>query len=345
MTDDILSQDEVDALLRGMDEGDVETEDDTPADEENVRPYDFSNQERIVRGRLPALDIINERFARGVQHQLNELIMTTLEVAAGEVRIIKMIDYQRNLFFPTSLNLYRLNPLNTVALFTLDSKLIFTAVDIYFGGTGLLPFKIEGREYSPVENSMIRSILNIVIENLHKAWAPVMDLEIDYMHSEMNPKFASIADATDMVVISPVHVRFEGVEGRIDIVIPYAALEPIRDKLEEGLQNLQGDSDNRWSRTIREEVKNIEVTLSATLADMVISMGDLVNLKEGDILPFDMPEQVTLMAEDIPLARGPLGVSERNKKAVRIERIIHHPAYQEPPLEAYNPLEEDSPYE
>jgi len=330
--DDILSQDEVDALLRGMDEGEVETENDQPEEGLAIKPYDFSNQERIVRGRLPALDIINERFARGFQRQFNELIMTTLEVAAGEVKIIKMIDYQRNLFFPTSLNLYRLNPLNTVSLFTLDSKLIFTAVDIYFGGTGLLPFKIEGREYSPVETSMIRSILDIIIDNMHKAWAPVMDLEIDYMHSEMNPKFAAITDPTDMVVVSPLNVRFEGVEGRVDIVIPYSALEPIRDKLEEGLQNLQGDSDNRWSRTIRDEVKNIEIQLSSTLAELPMEVEDLLKLKEGDILPFDMPDLVTLMAEDVPIARGKLGISERNKKAIQIEQIIHHPAYKEPPI-------------
>jgi len=339
--DDILSQDEVDALLRGMDEGEVETENDQPEDGLAIKPYDFSNQERIVRGRLPALDIINERFARGFQRQFNELIMTTLEVAAGEVKIIKMIDYQRNLFFPTSLNLYRLNPLNTVSLFTLDSKLIFTAVDIYFGGTGLLPFKIEGREYSPVETSMIRSILDIIIENMHKAWAPVMDLEIDYMHSEMNPKFASITDPTDMVVVSPLNVRFEGVEGRIDIVIPYSALEPIRDKLEEGLQNLQGDSDNRWSRTIRDEVKNIEIQLSSTLAELPMEMEDLLKLKEGDILPFDMPDLVTLMAEDVPIARGKLGISERNKKAIQIEQIIQHPAYREPPINPTRGLNED----
>ncbi|SIN96122.1 flagellar motor switch protein FliM [Sulfurivirga caldicuralii] len=339
--DDILSQDEVDALLRGMDEGDVETETDQPEDGLPIRPYDFSNQERIVRGRLPALDIINERFTRGFQRQFNELIMTSIEVAAGEVKIIKMIDYQRNLFFPTSLNLYRLNPLNTVSLFTLDSKLIFTAVDLYFGGTGLLPFKIEGREYSPVETSMIRSILDIAVENMRKAWAPVMDLEIEYMHSEMNPKFASIVDPTDMLVVSPVHVRFEATEGRIDIVIPYAALEPIRDKLEEGLQNLQGDSDNTWARTMRDEVKNIEVELSSTLAELQLGVDDLVNLKEGDILPFDMPDLVTLMAEDIPIARGKLGISERNKKAIKIESIIRHPAYKEPPINPVRGLDDE----
>ena len=329
--DDILSQDEVDALMRGMDGGDIETETDEGADN-SVKMYDFTNQERIVRGRLPALDIINERFARGFQRQFNEMIMSSVEVTAGEVKIVKMIDYLRNLFVPTSLNIYRISPLNGVSLFTLDSKLIFTAVDIYFGGTGLLPFKIEGREYTPVEMSMVRSILNLISDNLKKAWGPVMDIEIEYMHSEMNPKFASIVDATDMIVVSPINIRFEGVEGRVDIVIPYSMLEPVRDKLEEGVQNLQGDGDNRWARTLKEEAKNIELNMSVNLLELSISMDELMTMKKGDIIPIDMPKQVTMMAEEIPILRGKLGQSN-DKKAVKVEEIIHHPAYPERTVE------------
>lgn len=330
--DDILSQDEVDALLKGMGGGEVDTEDDDSGQGAPAKVYDFTNQERIVRGRLPALDIINERFARGFQRHFNEMIMASVEVTAGEVKIIKMIDYLRNLFVPTSLNIYRINPLNGVSLFTLDSKLIFTAVDIYFGGTGLLPFKIEGREYTPVEMSMVRSILDISSDNLKKAWSPVMDIEIEYMHSEMNPKFASIVDATDMIVVSPINVRFEGVEGRVDIVMPYSMLEPIRDKLEEGMSNLQGDSDNRWSRTLKEEAKNIEIELSVDLAEMKISMNDVMKMEKGDIIPIEMPKTVTVKAENIAFVRGKLGESN-DKKAVKVEQILHHPAYQERMIE------------
>ncbi|MBN2607013.1 MAG: flagellar motor switch protein FliM [Thiotrichales bacterium] len=330
--EDILSQDEVDALLRGMGGGDIDTEDDDSSEATSAKVYDFTNQERIVRGRLPALDIINERFARGFQRHFNEMIMSSVEVTAGEVKIIKMIDYLRNLFVPTSLNIYRINPLNGVSLFTLDSKLIFTAVDIYFGGTGLLPFKIEGREYTPVEMSMVRSILDISSENLRKAWGPVMDIEIDYMHSEMNPKFASIVEATDMIVVSPINVRFEGVEGRVDIVMPYAMLEPVRDKLEEGMSNLQGESDNRWSRTLKEEAKNIEVEVSVNLAELKLNMDDLMKMEKGDIIPIEMPDRVAVKAEGIAFVKGKLGESN-DKKAVKVEEILHHPAYSERMIE------------
>lgn len=326
--DDILSQDEVDLLLKGMGGDDIETENDTSGNNTSATPYDFTNQERIVRGRLPALDIINERFARGFQRHFNEMIMSSVEVTAGEVKIIKMIEYLRNLFMPTSLNFYRIDPLNGVSLFTLDSKLIFTAVDIYFGGTGLLPFKIEGREYTPVEMSMVRSILDISSENLHRAWAPVMDIEVEYMNTEMNPKFANIVDPTDMVVVSPINVRFEGQEGRVDIVMPYAMLDPIRDKLEEGMSNLQGDSDNRWSRTLKEETKNIEIDLRINLAELKMHMNDLMQMEKGDIIPIEMPDEVPVYAADIAFVRGKLGESN-GKKAVQITKILHHPAYQE----------------
>ncbi len=329
--EDMLSQDEVDALMQGIG-GEVQTEDDDLADGQAAKVYDFTNQERIVRGRLPALDIINERFARGFQRHFNEMIMASVEVTAGEVKIIKMVDYLRNLFVPTSLNIYRINPLNGVSLFTLDSKLIFTAVDMYFGGTGLLPFKIEGREYTPVEMSMVRSVLDISSENLKKAWAPVMDIEIEYMHSEMNPKFANIVDATDMIVVSPINVRFEGVEGRVDIVMPYAMLEPVRDKLEEGMSNLQGESDNRWSRTLKEECKNIEVNVSVDLVELQLSMDDLMKMEKGDIIPIEMPDRVAIKAEGIAFVKGKLGESN-DKKAVKIEKILHHPAYSERMIE------------
>lgn len=330
--EDILDQDEVDALLKGMGGGDVETENDDSVDGTVATAYDFTNQERIIRGRLPALDIINERFAREFQRNFNEMIMSSVEVTAGEVKIIKMIDYLRNLFVPTSLNIYRIDPLNGVSLFTLDSKLIFTAVDMYFGGTGLLPFKIEGREYTPVEMSMVRSILDISSETLRKAWAPVMDIEINYMHSEMNPKFASIVDATDMIVVSPINVRFEGVEGRVDIVMPYAMLEPVRDKLEEGMSNLQGESDNRWSRTLKEESKNIEIELSVNLLELQMNMDDLMKMERGDIIPIEMPEQVMVRAEGIGIVKGKVGESN-DRKAVKIEEILKHPAYQERMIE------------
>jgi flagellar motor switch protein FliM len=332
--EDVLEQDEIDALLRGMGGGEVETETDTSGKGAAPTAFDFTNQERIVRGRFPALDVITERFARCFQRKLIDMVQTGVEVVAGEVKIIKMNEYLRNLFFPSSLNILRIDALGGVGLLTLDSKLIFSIIDLYYGGNGQMRFKIEGREYTPVEMGLIRNLVNECIRCLLASWEPVIPIDIEVLNSEMNPKFASIVDPIEMVVISPVYVRFENQEGRIDIVMPYAMLEPIRDILEEGMRSLQGEGDKRWNKTLRDEAQEIEVSLSAELAQVHMSMEDLLAMEVGDIIPIEMPALVPVKVESITVAHGRLGDFE-GKKAVQLMDFTQHPAYRdrEVPLE------------
>jgi flagellar motor switch protein FliM len=332
--EDVLEQDEIDALLRGMGGGEIETETDTSGKGVELKAFDFTNQERIVRGRFPALDVITERFSRCFQRKLIDMVQTSVEVVAGEVKIIKMNEYLRNLFFPSSLNILRIDALGGVGLLTLDSKLIFSIIDLYYGGNGQMRFKIEGREYTPVEMGLIRNLVNECIRCLLASWEPVIPIEIEVLNSEMNPKFASIVDPIEMVVISPVYVRFENQEGRIDIVMPYAMLEPIRDILEEGMRSLQGEGDKRWNKTLRDEAQGIEVSLSAELAQVHMSVEDLLAMEVGDIIPIEMPSLVPVKVEAITVAHGRLGDFE-GKKAVQLMDFTRHPAYRdrEVPLE------------
>jgi flagellar motor switch protein FliM len=332
--EDVLEQDEIDALLRGMGGGEIETETDTSGKGVELKAFDFTNQERIVRGRFPALDVITERFSRCFQRKLIDMVQTGVEVVAGEVKIIKMNEYLRNLFFPSSLNILRIDALGGVGLLTLDSKLIFSIIDLYYGGNGQMRFKIEGREYTPVEMGLIRNLVNECIRCLLASWEPVIPIEIEVLNSEMNPKFASIVDPIEMVVISPVYVRFENQEGRIDIVMPYAMLEPIRDILEEGMRSLQGEGDKRWNKTLRDEAQGIEVSLSAELAQVHMSVEDLLAMEVGDIIPIEMPSLVPVKVEAITVAHGRLGDFE-GKKAVQLMDFTRHPAYRdrEVPLE------------
>jgi flagellar motor switch protein FliM len=332
--EDVLEQDEIDALLRGMGGGEIETETDTSGKGVELKAFDFTNQERIVRGRFPALDVITERFSRCFQRKLIDMVQTGVEVVAGEVKIIKMNEYLRNLFFPSSLNILRIDALGGVGLLTLDSKLIFSIIDLYYGGNGQMRFKIEGREYTPVEMGLIRNLVNECIRCLLASWEPVIPIEIEVLNSEMNPKFASIVDPIEMVVISPVYVRFENQEGRIDIVMPYAMLEPIRDILEEGMRSLQGEGDKRWNKTLRDEAQEIEVSLSAELAQVHMSVEDLLAMEVGDIIPIEMPSLVPVKVEAITVAHGRLGDFE-GKKAVQLMDFTRHPAYRdrEVPLE------------
>jgi flagellar motor switch protein FliM len=332
--EDILDQDEIDALLKGMGGGDIETETDTSGKTEGVSTFDFTNQERIVRGRFPALDVITERFSRCFQRMIVDMVQSSVEVVAGEVKIIKMNEYLRNLFFPTSLNIVKIDALGGVALITIDSKLIFSVIELYYGGNGQIHFKIEGREYTTVEMGLIRNLVTECLKCLTISWEPVIPIDIEVLHSEMNPKFASIVDPIEMVVISPVYVRFENQEGRIDIVMPYSMLEPIRDVLEEGMRSLQGEGDKRWNKTLRDEAKDIEVALSAELAQVHMSMEDLLAMEVGDVIPIEMPSLIPVKVEDIVIGHGRLGDFE-GKKAVQLMDFTQHPAYRdrEVPLE------------
>jgi flagellar motor switch protein FliM len=332
--EDILDQDEIDALLKGMGGGEIETETDDSGRQAGIKSFDFTNQERIVRGRFPALDVISERFSRCFQRTIVDMVQSGIEVVAGEVKIIKMNEYLRNLFFPTSLNIIKVDALGGVALITIDSKLIFSVIELYYGGNGQIHFKIEGREYTTVEMGLIRSLVNECISCLTTSWEPVIPIDIELLHSEMNPKFASIVDPIEMVVISPVYVRFENQEGRIDVVMPYTMLEPIRDVLEEGMRSLQGEGDKKWNKTLREEAKDIPIRLSTELAQVNMTVEDMLAMQVGDVIPIQMPTLVPLKAENIVIGHGRLGDFE-GKKAVQLMSFTKHPAYRdrEIPLE------------
>ena len=229
-TNELLSQDEIDALLHGVDDGDVEIKSDELPEGE-PQPYDFSSQDHIVRGRLPALEMINERFARSFRISLFNMLKRSPELSVGNLRTVKFEDYKRGLFIPTSLNLVTIKPLQGMALFVLESTLVSTLVDNYFGGNGRFPAKIEGREFTPTELRVIQMMLEYVFADLKQAWVPVMKIEFEHKNSEINSQFVNIVGPTEFVVISTFHIELEGGGGEFHVTMPYTMIEPIRDKL------------------------------------------------------------------------------------------------------------------
>ena len=205
---DLLSQDEIDALLHGVD--DVEEEDDSPVDNANAVNFDFSSQDRIVRGRMPTLELVNERFARHLRISLFNMMRRTAEVSINGVQMLKFGEYVHTLFVPTSLNMVRFRPLKGTALITMEARLVFIMVENFFGGDGRYHAKIEGREFTPTERRIIQMLLKIVFEDYHDAWAPVMDAEFEYLDSEVNPAMANIVSPTEVVVISAFHIELDG---------------------------------------------------------------------------------------------------------------------------------------
>lgn len=317
---DLLSQDEIDALLHGVDSGDVETETDQGEPGE-AKSYDFASQDRIVRGRLPTLEMINERFARHFRTSLFNMLRRTADISVSGVQMIKFSEFVHSLFVPTSLNLIKVAPLRGRGLCVIDPKLVFSVVDNFFGGTGRFHTKIEGRDFTPTEIRVIQMLLNLAFADFQEAWKPVLDVEFSYMGHEVNPQFANIVSPSEVVVVATFHVDLETGGGDIYLCLPYSMVEPIRDLLDAGVQSDRGERDERWEVAMREEVMAAEVEVSSTLTELTLTVRELAQLKAGDVIPLDMPDEVTLMAAEMPVCKGKLGVSS-NSYAVQITRWL-----------------------
>lgn len=308
---DLLSQDEIDALLHGVDSGDVETEGEDLS-EGGVQSYDFASQDRIVRGRLPTLEMINERFARLFRTSLFNMLRRTADIAVSGVQMLKFSEFVHSLFVPTSLNLVRVPPLRGKGLCVLDPKLVFCVVDNFFGGTGRFHTKIEGREFTPTELRVVQMMLQQAFEDLHVAWKPVMDVQFEHIGAEVNPQFANIVSPSEVVVVTTFHIDLENGGGDFHITLPYSMVEPIRDLLDAGVQSDRGEADDRWAQALRDEFFCSEIELQCTLAETEISLAELSKLKKGDIIPLDIPELIDVCIEDVPVFKGRIGVSEGN---------------------------------
>lgn len=315
---DILNQDEIDALLHGVDSGAVKTE--APIAPGEARNYDFSNQVRIVRGRMPTLEMINERFARLFRISLFNLLRRTPEVAVAPVKMLKFSEYVHSLHVPTNLNLVKIMPLRGTGLIVLDPKLVFTTVDNFFGGNGRYA-KIEGREFTATEQRIIHMLLKHVFADLKEAWSHVQRLDIEYVNSEINPHFANIVSPTEIVVITSFHVELDGGGGDIHITMPYAMIEPLRELLDAGVASDRVEHDERWVSALKEEIEDADVELTTLLGRSKLTMRQLMDMKPGDVLPCDFNGRATIMAEDVPIFRGKFGVSN-GQQAVQIEDRI-----------------------
>ncbi len=316
---DLLSQDEIDALLHGVDE--VEEEDLSDGSSDGALEYDFSSQDRIVRGRMPTLEMVNERFARHMRISLFNMMRRTAEVSINGVQMIKFGEYVHTLFVPTSLNMVRFRPLKGTGLVTMEARLVFILVDNFFGGDGRYHAKIEGREFTPTERRIIQMLLKIIFEDYAEAWAPVMDAGFDYLDSEVNPAMANIVSPTEVVVVSSFHIELDGGGGDFHIALPYSMLEPIRELLDAGVQSDKEDTDMRWSKALKDEIMDVPVEVSAPLLEYETTLRALMEMKVGDILPIEMPDHLTVMVEDLPTYRAKLGRSRENMALKIIEKI------------------------
>ena len=315
---DVLNQDEIDALLHGVDNGAVSTE--AAAAPGEARPFDLANQVRIVRGRMPTLEMINDRFARLFRISLFAMMRRQPEIAVLPIQVVKFADYVQSLQVPTNLNMVKILPLRGTALIVLEPKLVFAAVDNFFGGVGRFA-KIEGREFTATENRIIHMMLKHVFSDLKEAWSHIARLDIEYINSEVNPHFANIVSPSEIVVVSSIRIELDGGGGDVHVAMPYSMLEPLRELLQAGVASDRVEHDERWGQALREEMEDAEVELSTVLGRGKITMQQLLSLQPGDVLPCDFTGRATVLAEDVPVFRGKFGVSH-GQQAVQIEERV-----------------------
>ena len=320
MAADFLSQDEVDALLKGV-TGETEEAEVSEDDGNGVRLYNLGTQERIVRGRMPTLELINERFARYLRIGLFNYMHRTTEISVGPIRVQKYSEFIRNLVVPTNLNLVAAKPLRGTSLFVLDPNLVFLVVDNMFGGDGRFHTRVEGRDFTPTEQRIIQGLLGVIFREYSRSWKPVYEISFEYIRSEMNSQFANIATPSEIVISTTFSLEFGGTAADMHICFPYSMVEPIRDLLYSSMQSDQLSTDQRWIVMLRKQLKDAEVEVAAHLTTATTTLGQVLKMKAGDIIPITIPELIVASVDDIPLMECRYG-QQGGQYALKVERFI-----------------------
>jgi len=325
MADQFLSQDEVDALLEGV-TGESQKLDRSEENAGEIRRYDLANQERIVRGRMPTMEIINERFARNLRVGLFNFMRRSPEVSVGPVRVIKYSAFLRDVVVPTNINVITVHPLRGNGLLIFDPKLVFSVIDSLFGGSGKQHFRIEGRDFSATEQRIIQRMVQVTLDEYTRAWGALFRFQFTHLRSEMHTQFANIASPAEIVVCTTYNLEIGETGGEVHLCFPYASLEPIRDILYSAVQADGQEPDRRWVRQLTRQVQSADVELTAELAQATITVGQLMKLKAGDFIGLPLKEVVPVKIDQVPVMEARFG-TVNNRTAIRIERMLKYSHY------------------
>ncbi len=320
MNQQILSQDEVDALLQGI-TGESQKLDEVPVDNGAVRNYDLASQERIVRGRMPTMEIINERFARNIRIGLFNFIRKSPEISIGSIKVQKYSAFLREIVVPTNFNIVSVRPLRGSGLIVCDPTLVFAVIDALFGGAGKYHTRIEGRDFSPTEQRIIGRLVEVITAEYKKAWTGIYPLELDYQRSEMQPQFANIATPSEIVVATSFTLEIGDTSGTIHFCIPYATLEPIRDVLYSTIQGDAAEPDRRWVNLMKQQIQSAEVELIAELAQAPATVEQLLSFKVGDFIELDLHQAIQAKVVGVPVFDCHYGTSN-GKYALKVNQLL-----------------------
>ncbi|HQC96843.1 MAG TPA: flagellar motor switch protein FliM [Aquabacterium sp.] len=319
MNQQILSQDEVDALLQGItgESQKIETEE---IKQEGIRDYNIASQERIVRGRMPTMEIIGERFARNIRLGLFNLIRKSPEVSIGGAKVIKYSAFLREIVVPTNFNIVSVKPLRGNGLIVCDPSLVFAVIDALYGGNGKYHTRIEGRDFSATEQRVIERLVETIIHEYKKAWAGIYPVELEYQRSEMQPQFCNVATPSEVVVATSFTLEVGDTTGTVHFCIPYSTLEPIRDVLYSAMQG-DAEPDRRWIQLLRTQIQSAEVPLVAELATASVTVEQVLGFKPGDFIELDLLPMIQAKVDGVPVFDCHYGTSN-GRNAIKIDKML-----------------------
>ncbi len=310
----VLSQSEVDALLAAVSEGEIETDGSSsggPKDDRVVVVYDLTSQDRIIRGRLPQLDVIYEKFMRAFRVSLSSALRKIASLNHASTDFLKFGEFINTLPMPTCMSVLRFSTLRGSALFVIESKLAYALVDSFFGGDDRPYSKVEGKDFTPIEISIVRKVVDLAIDDLEAAWESIHPIECSFVRTEVNPQFVGIVPPTDVVIASAFDVELENANGTITLVIPYSTIEPIKQKLSTGFQVESDQTDKKlWTSIIKDQLLDTELDVKVNLGQSEISLNELMNLKVGDVIPLDQDAngEFDILVQEVKKYKGLYGV-------------------------------------
>lgn len=334
----VLSQSEVDALLAAVSDGDVTTSETSKSsggasgggggagkvENKNVINYDLTSQDRIIRGRLPQLEVIYEKFMRAFRVSLSSTLRKIASITLTSTEFLKFGEFINTLPMPTCMSVLRFGNLRGSALMVIESKLAYALVDSFFGGADRPYTKIDGKEFTQIELSIVRKVVELAINDLENAWASVEKIDCSFVRTEVNPQFVGIVPPTDVVIASTFDVELENATGTISIVVPYATIEPIKQKLQSGFQVESDQTDKKlWTSIIREQLLETDVEIKVNLGQTEIMLKDLMSMKVGDVIPLDQDAtgEIDVQLENVKKFKGYYGI-HHGTVAVQVTRQI-----------------------
>jgi flagellar motor switch protein FliM len=319
----LLAQDEVDALLRGVQSGDIGTEEAKHKILSGIRPYDLTNQERIVRGRMPGLEMANERFARFFRNTVSGLMMKFVDISIQNVQIIKFGEFMKTIPFPSSINIFKMEPLKGCALLVIEAPLVFAFVEFFFGGASVRNVKSEGRSFTSIEQRVIKKVIAMALNDMAMAWAAIAPLKPEHIGSEMNPQFVTIVTPSEIVIKVEVHLEVEDFTGKLFFCIPYSMIEPVKEKLYSGIQGDKNELDQRWVERLKDILMGSKVRVAVDMGKSVLKFGELMKLQVGDVITINRSttDELLVRVQEVPKFKGVPGFS-RGNQAVRVTKVL-----------------------